>query len=411
PLQFEYNNQKWSIVAGDSSGSANASSANIPADSIVQYQQGLLFLHVTPATAAAISAIDFGSSLNSLLSGTIASIPDSGNLGSGIVYDFSLGSSGILFPGSDGIQMGVKGGASFNGTAFSGDAPPTLPLPPPPTDADSHQLNMYVSNYEVDALYWAFWKAGKLNVVVNPTDLQDPSMLKVDTYINSEPKLKPYQAFAMQAQISPSAAPVSTFQMNWVLTQAVMQALKEQLPSNVWSLLSVLAGNAYLTRSAFEQDLTGATIPSSNFPKIEKAAQSMGMVVTNTLNFALIIQNFQSNPPNIKFSVTRTDILNNLRLGIGANNTQTLQYDFINVSSNARFISSTVPGFAGGEYFSNTVWLMAGEPQYEKALAEMGGTGVPLPIMADFQFDFENAELNIEEGYVSILADVLYKKS
>ena len=70
-----------------------------------------------------------------------------------------------------------------------------------------------------------------------------------------------------------------------------------------------------------------------------------------------------------------------------------------------------MPGFIGGGYFSGVVWQQAGEPESEKALAEMGGTGVPLPIMADFQFDFTNAELSLQEGYISILASVLYKKS
>jgi hypothetical protein len=297
PLQFEYNNQKWSIVAGDSSGTAASSSANIPGDSIVQYQEGCFITHVSDATAAAISAIDFGSSLNSLLDGNIASIPDSGNLGGGIVYDFSLGSAGIAFPNNDGIQMGVKGGASYNGTAFSGVTPPNLPFLLPPTDGDTHHLNMYVSNYEIDALYWAFWKAGKLDVVVNPTDLQDPNILKVKTYITAEPKLKPFQAFAMQAQISPAAAPSSAFQMVWVLTGTVMGMLKQQLPSNIWNLLGGLQGNAYTTQSSFEQDLTDATIPSSYFQAIEKATQSMGMVVDSSLNFDLIIQNRSPTSP------------------------------------------------------------------------------------------------------------------
>ncbi|HEX8734773.1 MAG TPA: hypothetical protein VF721_05575 [Pyrinomonadaceae bacterium] len=408
PLRFEYNNG-WEIVVLAPTANTPNIKANVPSDSILQYQEGIYRHNVSDASASSVSAIDFSQPVRQLIGGIVADIPASGNLGNGIVYDFSLGDNGLKFTGSDGIQMGVKGGASYNGTAFSGDATPTLPLPVPPADTDSHHLNMYVSNYEIDALYWTYWKAGKLNVVVNAADLQDPNILKVKTYTSSEKSLKPFQSFAMQAQISPFAAPASAFQTVWVLTTAVMDRLTSKLPSTIWNLLNGLQGNAYASQSSLETDLTGATIPSSDFQTIEKEAQSMGMVVTSSLNFDLIIQTFQPNPPDIKFSVTRTDILSNLRLGVGANKTQTLQYDFTNITFSTTFNSSTVPGFSGGEYFSNTVWQQAGEPQYEKALAEMGGTGVPLPIMADFKFDFENAELSIQQGYVSILASVLYK--
>ncbi|WP_275575200.1 hypothetical protein [Methylocucumis oryzae] len=42
---------------------------------------------------------------------------------------------------------------------------------------------------------------------------------------------------------------------------------------------------------------------------------------------------------------------------------------------------------------------------------DLGATGVPLPIMQNFQFDFSNAELSVQTGYVSILANVVYKNS
>ena len=413
PLKFQFNSTKqdWEVVVLSSTANPPSATANIPPDSIIQGEdRGCFSSHVSDATATAVASIDFGTPVGNLIKNVVTSIPDSGNLGNGIIYDFSLGDSGLLFPNNDGIQMGVKGGASFNGAAFSGVTPPKLPLPTPPSDDDTqHHLNMYVSSYEIDALYWAYWKAGKLNVVVNPTDLQDPKILKVATYISSEPALKPYHLFSMQAQISPAAAPVSTFQMVWILTETALNALKNQLPSNIWNSLNILQGNNYITQSSFEQDMTEVKIPSTYFPAIEKSIESMGMVVNSDLNFDLIIENQEPDPPDIKFTVARTDILSNLRLGVGANNTQTMQYDFTNVSFSTTFISSSVPGFVGGDYFSNTVWAQAGEPQYEKAVADMAKTGVPLPIMADFQFDFENAQLSIQQGYISILASVLYK--
>ena len=89
--------------------------------------------------------------------------------------------------------MGVAGGASYNGTPFSGGTPPQLPLPAPLAETDTHHLTMYVSNYEINALLWAFTQAGKLNLTLNPTDLPDPAVLKVATYVRNAKALAPYQ--------------------------------------------------------------------------------------------------------------------------------------------------------------------------------------------------------------------------
>ncbi|MCC7505555.1 MAG: hypothetical protein IT259_09645, partial [Saprospiraceae bacterium] len=47
------------------------------------------------------------------------------------------------------------------------------------------------------------------------------------------------------------------------------------------------------------------------------------------------------------------------------------------------------------------------EYNYAANLVKFGQEGVPLPIMKGFQFDFANAQLSLQEGYVSILANVL----
>lgn len=410
PLQFEYDtkNQTWSIVAGNSSGQAVPSSANIPSDSVIQEEDQKCFSsHVSDATASAISAIDFSTSLNSLISGTIASIPGSGNLGDGMVYDFSLGSSGILFPNNDGIQMGVKGGASYNGTAFSGITPPNLPLPTPPTDTDTHHLNMYVSNFEVDALNWAYYKAGKLNLLIKPQDLPDPQLLKVFTYVTYEPALKQYSAFVMYSQITQKSAPITSFQTVYLYTKGVMALLQKQLPANVYQLIQAIAGNAYLSQTEVETFLKDATVPTQYFATIEKPAKTAAMVLTQDINYTLTIQNGQPTQPDIKFSVNRTDVLTNLELGISTNKTQTMQFGFANAENTVTYESSSIPGF-NGPIFEAIVWTIA-ESLYAQNLADLGKTGVPLPIMENFQFDFKNAELSIQEGFVSIQANVLFK--
>jgi hypothetical protein len=411
PLQFEYDsqNQKWSIVAGTSSGNAVTSHANIPSGSVIQQEDQECFSsHVSDATASALSAIDFSSSLNSLIAGNIASIPGSGDLGNGIVYDFSLGDSGLLFPDNDGIQMGVKGGASYNGAPFSGDTPPSLSLPLPPSDADAHHLNMYVSNYEVDALNWAYFEAGLLNLLIKPQDLPDPQLLKVSSYVSYEPSLAPYTAFVMYAQITQNSAPVTSFQTVYLFSKAVMNLLQTQLPANIYQLIQGIAGNAYLSQADVENFLTEATVPNQYFATIENAAKTMAMALTQDISYTLTIQNNGNPQPNIKFSVRRTDVLTNLGLGVSVNNTQTLQFGFANADNAVKYESSSIPGF-NGPIFETIVWVIA-EGMYAQNLADLGKIGVPLPIMRDFQFDFENAQLSIQNGYVSILANVNYKE-
>ncbi len=410
-IEFSFDKDKklWEFTVQKASPNASNVSANIPGGSILQDQDfSCTKNHVDDATAQAIDAIDFATPVNQLLTGIVQTIPGSGNLGNGIVYDFSMGDSGMLFPNNDGIQIGIKGGASFNGTPFSGPTPPSLPLPAPPADNDAHHLYLYVSNFELEALHWAFYKAGKLNTVVNPTDLPDPAALKVATYVALEKSLAPYKSFAMQAHINQNAAPVTVSQTVWELTQNVMNTLQSQLPQNVFTLLGGLQGNAYAVLANLESDLQSATIPQQYFATIESAAKRMGLVVTQSMDFDLIIQNGSPTPPDIKFSLQRTDVLTTLKLGINNNKNQTLQYDFLSTGYQATFISSSIPGFKG-DIFGTIIWPVGGEPQYDKVLADMGATGAPIPIMSGFQFDFANAQLSLQEGYVSILANVIYQ--
>jgi hypothetical protein len=409
-LQFQYNsqNQDWEISVQSVNPNTPNASPNIPSGSILQQQdQGCFTSHLDDVTASAISAIDFATPVTNLINGMIASIPGSGDLGNGIVYDFSLGDSGLLFPDNDGIQMGVKGGASYNGAPFSGDTPPSLSLPLPPSDADAHHLNMYVSNYEVDALNWAYFEAGKLNLLITPQDLDDPQLLDVSTYTSYESALEPYSAFVMNAQITQNSAPVTSFQTAYIYTSDVMTLLKSQLPTNIYNLIQALPSNAYLSQADVDAFLTKATVPNQYFATIENAGKVAAMVLTQDISYTLLIQNNDNPPPNIKFSTKRIDVLTNLGLGISSNNAQTLQFGFANALNSTTYDSSTIAGF-DGVIFEAIVWAIA-EGLYAENLADLGKTGVPLPIMQNFQFDFENAELSIQNGYVSILASVLYK--
>jgi hypothetical protein len=409
-VQFLYSsaNNAWEISVSSISTQPSGEAANIPTASILQHQDNSCFSStVSSATAQSLEDINFVQAINGLITGILATIPASGDLGSGIVYDFSLGDSGLLFPNNDGIQMGVKGGATYNGTSFSGSNPPSLPLPAPLADSDTHHLNMYVSNYEVDALNWAYYEAGNLNLIITQEDLEeyDPDALKVSTYTTLEPSLNPYAGCVMQAQVAQNAAPVSSFQTVYVYTADVMALLQKQLPANIYQLLQALLGNAYLTQADVDNFLTSATVPQTYFAQIEDAGKTTAMVVTQDMDFTLVIQTGDPQQPYIKFNVQRADVLTALQLGPSKNNTQALQYSFTNATNTATYISSSIAGF-NGAIFGTVVWPIVAEPLYEEALQAQGNTGVPLPIMQGFRFLFDQAEISVQQGYVSILADV-----
>lgn len=418
-VQFSFDANAWDIKVANTSSSATPGPPSIPANSVLQYQDSTkcgFSSHVDDATAQAIAAINFASLIAGLFQGVIASIPDSGKLANGVVYDFSVGDSGLVFPNNDGIQMGVKGGASYNGTAFSETPTPSLPLPAPPADNDTHHLDMYVSNYEVDALYWAFYKAGSLNLVINPADLPNPAALAVSSYAGWEPALTPYQAFVMQAQVSQNNAPTTSFQTTYVYDAQTMTYLSKHLPPVVMNSLGALPLKAYVTLEDLENFLKQASIDSQYFIPIANAGQTAALVMTQDIDFNLVIQNSQPDPPYIKFNLNRVDVMTNLQLGLssitldtpGGKPAQTLQFDFLNASNTPTFVSSSVPGFQGQIDFAGPLWLATGEGLYASNMQKLGGVGVPLPIMQGFQFDFTNAEISVQEGYVSILANVLY---
>jgi hypothetical protein len=404
---FDSGSDTYQMNVVGSTGVATNVTPNIPGKSVLQEEDtGCFTSHVSDATASAMSTIDFATPISALFPPLWRSIPASGQLTPDIRYDFAVGDSGLTFPSDNGIAIGVTGSVTYKGQPYPGTPPTGLPVPPVPTD--TNHLQVYVSDYELNALHWAYFQAGLLAVTVEAAQLQDPDVLKCKTYVPMIPAFKPYSAFAMQAKVVPKAAPVAAFELVYQLTDAVMNQLQQQLPSNVYQQLSGLQGNAYAARADLESDLAAAGVAQTYYGTIETAAKSMGMVVTQNLEFTLTIENGVTPQPNLVFDLQRTDILQNLGLGQTAGGAQTLQYSFRRVSYAATFVSTTVPNFDKQD-FGGLIWPVAGEPRYEDALAAMGKTGVPIPIMAGFQFVFQKAQLSIQQGYVSVLSQVAFK--
>jgi hypothetical protein len=406
-FEFDPGTKTYEIKVVSSSGQSANITPNIPSRSVVQNQdQGCFTSKVNDATAQAVSSINFGGAIAQLIPPLLKSIPGSGKLANDIYYDFGLGESGIEFPADNkGLKIGVTGKVRYRDQEYPGTPPPALPLPPPPLD--QNHLQVYVSAYELNALHWAYWKAGLLNTVVTPSDLPDPDVLKAKTYITMIPSFKPYAPFSMQAMVVPLEAPMAGFQEVYQFSKSAMESLSKQIPSDVYVQIQGLEGDGYATRADLEEALTEAQVPAQWFDAVRNTTKGMGMVAVQNIQFTLTIQNGAPQQPNVVFSVKRTDVLDNLTLGTSGD-AQTMKYGFRKVKSAATFVSSTVPKFES-KTFGDIIWPIAGEPRYSQTLIAMGQTGVPIPIMSGFHFLFDKATLSIQEGYVSILAQVTFK--
>lgn len=413
--QFVQQNQAWDIAVNSTTATPGKITSQIPSDSILQNASYLQCWQTQAYTTTknALESIDFQSAVSSVIPPLLKSIPDSGHLTSDIVFTFGLGDSGLTFPNNQGIAIGATGISTYKGTAYSGTPPTGLPVPPPPTD---HHLQMYVSDYVLNGLFWAFYMDGKLAVTVNPTDLPDPNILKVRTWTPKIRELLRYAAFDMQITITPVQPPTVEFQTVYLFSKDTINELQTALPADVYnSISSGMEGNVYPNREFLENDLSNIyDVDNKYFAQIERIAGTSGAAVYHDLQFTVTIQGappINNQAPFMKFTVQRTDVLENLGLGV-TNNAQTLTFGF-NPGTNSVTVTFNQSNFLTQNVisdFGTQIWPIGCEPVYDKALAYMGQTGTPLPIIQGFQFLFEQAKLNIEsQGFIAILSDVEFK--
>ncbi len=382
-----------------------------PQGSVLNVQGNCFSDQVADITNDAISAIDFGPAIETALDGTLSTIPDSGDLDpdNGISFDFALGKDGLAFPSCNGIQIAVTGVASYEDVAYDGPNKPTLPIPAVPADNSEDHINIYVSDWAINGLNWAYCSAGLLDLTLHPEDLPNPDVLKTDTYADMVPSFKQYGRTAMTAYITPQEAPFTEFQTVYLFTSEVMTELEDALPQEVYRKLDGYRGDGFVSEEDLFEELTTIHIDEQYFQTIAEIAQQRGMVTTQNVLFQLDIETGEDVVPNLIFDLVRTDIMTNLELGIAPeSDAQTMQFGFTNASSEATFRSSTVPGFEE-EGFGVFIWPVVGETKYAETMVAMGKTGVPIPIAEGFQFLFSDARLNIEEGYVSISSKVEFK--
>ncbi|MFT3765119.1 MAG: hypothetical protein QM820_06335 [Minicystis sp.] len=208
---------------------------NIPPKSVIQHEDDICFTgHVSDATTKMFQSIDFEAALDQVVPSVLGSIPDSGRLTDDIVFDFGVGDLGITYPNDAGISVGVTGTVRCNGQEYVGPPPAQLGLPPVPDR--QHHLRMYVSDYEINALHWAYFESGRLGTTVTPESLDQmgafSDALYTDFYTGLLPDL--YGSTPMHARVEPNLAPVASFQDVYVFTVEAKEELAKELPADVY---------------------------------------------------------------------------------------------------------------------------------------------------------------------------------
>ena len=412
-FQFDTASQTYNVVERRSVATPGEVSANIPSSSVVRNEiQGCSTTEVSASTREAVSLLDFSALINQIMPASLRSIPSSGNLGHDILFEFGLGESGLGFDttaGRNGLQVGVTGRVRYKGEAYPAPVPAPLGLPPIPAASDPNYLQTYVSSYSINGLQWACFKAGLLHTTATTGNIPNPDALRCATYASAVEALSAYDDTDMYAEIVSLEAPTTAFQSVWEMTDAVLVRVAT-IPgiTEVMPAVSKLRGHSYLEQAELEKALAARQVSPSLIAEVVNCARQSGMVMRQNLQFTVFLDTGAQTPPKLEFSVSRTDFLTNLRLGLApASTAQILKFDYQKYNSKTTFLGSTVPDFADevGSQFGNILWTVV-ESQYDDCLRRMGAEGVPLPMMQMFHFVFDEAQVSVQQGFVSIKAKV-----
>jgi hypothetical protein len=199
-------------------------------------------------------------------------------------------------------------------------------------------------------------------------------------------------------------------QVYWVTpgTNGGLSTLVERLPADVYNALATLGNNVYLDQGSFVNDVENNVGSGAEqyMEQITSAAQTVGAIVKQTLLVAVNVIKAGQATTVFKVSIDETDLQQNFHLGIGSNNTQTVQFDFqlVNSETTATLVSSTIPGIDVSTFPS--VWNLGMHTAYLNVMQSLGRAGVPLPFMAGVQFRFDEATVTVQPGYAEVLTDV-----
>ena len=379
-----------------------------PSGSVVVTSQSCTGDTVDGGMEQAIDNIDFSSALNTVLSPLWGSVSATGDLGNGITFDWAPGDDPLAFPNNSGLTLGITGQVSYDGTAYSAETAPSIALPSMPTD---NYVHFDVSDYEFNALNWGYFEAGLLTQEIAASDLPDPQMLNTSNYCSLVAGLcEAYPNAPMSLTVTPTEAPTVSFQQIYEITDTSLATLESEVPSDVYTELTYFEGIPYLDATSFANAVEPA-IGSDNWTTygavIEAAAELWAGVFEHQVQGAFYIA---YEDPVYLFTAQFDLVYVESAFVLGSSGSQqTVQFDFTLVTS------STQASLVDSNYQPINIlsfpalWNTGFEPAYADTMAALGSQGVPLPYMQGFEFLFDSATVTVEEGLVSVVANLEYE--
>ncbi|MCX7749035.1 MAG: hypothetical protein N2645_19420 [Clostridia bacterium] len=358
-----------------------------------------------------VEGIDFTVAIKDALNSKLAFIPNSGHLTPDIIFEFAPDQ--IAFPkdgsGNNFTQGSVSGRVSYKGGFYPGQMPDT---PPQPQNIPDKHIHFNAQDYVFNGLFWAFYSEGDLKMEVVPSMLADPEEMNTSYYKDTYPAIYKFAPNCpMVVDVEAIAAPTQQNQTAYEVTDATIQNLSGKVPADILHTLETdMKGEIYISLEDFESDLN-AFLGADNYKLygnlIVGQSHSVASIVTHTMKFdAYAYKPDASGNPQKTFmfeaNVSQTDYLNQYVLGV-RNNAQTLQFYFQLHSASAVLVKSDVPGLTKQDDF-NSFWTFVIRPEMAKTIQKMGDEGVALPFIKGYLF--QNATVNLFQGYTSIATDV-----
>jgi len=267
PITLAEQGNSYTLTVGTVTATPSGLRPNFPNWTILPLNGGCLNTTVNQTTAQALETVDFETPIQMLLQNLFGTIPASGKLTPKIVFNFNEGDSPLSFPNDQGLSLGVTGNVTWEGSSYTG--PTTPPKLGVPAIDNSKHVHFYVSDYEFNELYWAFFKDGRLTTTITARAAPIPAMLNTNYYKIGPlcPLYKKYPNLQMKVDVRPLAAPTVAFQTVYQLgfgDNGVLTTQEAALPTDIYNNLATLSGSVYLTPDAYTKALQATLGPAGD---------------------------------------------------------------------------------------------------------------------------------------------------
>ena len=481
-LSYQAADKCYTVVEDSIHGNTEINRHNIPQDSILQVQPHSCFnSELRAATKKMLKDLGLPAFLCAIFNQTFTSIPRSGRLAQNIHFDFTFADVAPstrlrlqkLEAGRDeGLSLGLSGGMQWidsQGQAHTYEEPlPRLPHPPIAAENAALPININISNYGINAAFWAYFKGGRFNVSLTPKDLKNPHLLHANTYEPIAPIFKYHRRIDMYLDIQPREAPTTCFRPVFAFRNRAMELLEKKLPNAIFKRLESLRGKTLLDKESLNHALKDCGLNAQQMSSVEDFSTEPGLILSHIINFTITMQDDNTSHHKIDYEIELCAEITHLalsphsyllpkqafaKLGMPEetrNKIETLQglpfasaqllrkalhdrlsevecEDYLNdilaqatypiqtmtfafqaiehSLSTVELIATTIPDF-DNDSVGALIWESIGSIKYEKILANIGQTGIPLPTIKNFNFHFASAQLQVEEGYIAIATDI-----